>query len=119
MSAIRAFSSRVAARFCPPPSRNLEGIALYQCGNGAGYWIVTDQGETVNTFHVLDRSSFEHVGSFTGAQTRLTDGVALTQERFGPFPAGVFYASHQDGAVSAFSWHDIAAALRLRTGCVT
>jgi hypothetical protein len=35
---------------------------------------------------------------------RNTDGVALTQAGFGPFPAGAFYAGHDDGDVAAFSW---------------
>lgn len=94
-----------------------EGIALYACGDSAGYWVVADQGERTNTYHVLDRSTFAHHGAFTGARTRLTDGVALTQQAFGPFPAGAFYASHLDGSVSAFGWREIAAALGLRSDC--
>ena len=94
-----------------------EGIALYACGDGEGYWLVTDQGEDRNTYHVFDRRSFEHRGSFSGERTRLTDGVALTQRHFGPFRAGAFYASHLDGSVSAFSWLDVATTLRLRSDC--
>ena len=94
-----------------------EGLALYACPDG-GYWIATDQDEETNTFHVFDRESLEHVGSFTGATTRNTDGVALTQRSFGPFPAGAFYAVHNDGNIAAFSWAEIAGALGLRTDCV-
>lgn len=94
-----------------------EGIALYACGDSAGYWITTDQGDSVNTFHVFDRVSLDHLGAFTGATTRRTDGVALTQRAFGPFPAGAFFGSHLDGGVGAFSWADIAAALHLRADC--
>ncbi len=96
-----------------------EGIALYACGDGDGYWITTDQGDSVNTFHLFDRRTFAHAGAFTGAATRRTDGVALTQRAFGPFPAGVFVASHVDAAISALSWADIAAATGARRDCPT
>jgi 3-phytase len=94
-----------------------EGIALYACGDTAGYWIATDQGDSTNTFHVFDRVTLEHLGAFTGAVTRRTDGVALTQRAFGPFSAGAFFGSHLDGGVAALSWSDIAVALRLRADC--
>ncbi|HST60286.1 MAG TPA: hypothetical protein VLK84_16385 [Longimicrobium sp.] len=48
---------------------------------------------------------------------RNTDGVALTQTGFGPFPASAFYAVHDDGNVAAFSWSAIADALGLRKDC--
>ena len=94
-----------------------EGLALYACADGDGYWVATDQDEERNTFHVFDRRSLDHLGSFTGPLTRNTDGVALTQEAFGPFPAGAFYAVHNDGSVAAFSWAGIARALELRQDC--
>jgi 3-phytase len=96
-----------------------EGLALYACADGGGYWVATDQDEQTNTFHVFDRRSLEHLGAFTGVTTRNTDGVALTQAGFGPFPAGAFYAVHNDGNIAAFSWAEIAAALELRSDCVT
>ena len=94
-----------------------EGIILYACGDTAGYWITTDQSLTVNTFHVFDRRSLEHVGSFRGDSTRNTDGIALTQRGFGPFPQGAVYAVHNDGNVAAFGWAQIAEALKLRDDC--
>jgi 3-phytase len=93
-----------------------EGLALYACPDG-GYWIATDQDEETNTFHVFDRETLEHQGSFTGVTTRNTDGVALTQTGFGPFPAGAFYAVHNDGNIAAFSWAEVAAQLGLRSDC--
>jgi 3-phytase len=96
-----------------------EGLALYACADGGGYWVATDQDEQTNTFHVFDRETLEHLGAFTGVTTRNTDGVALTQTGFGPFPAGAFYAVHNDGNIAAFSWAEIAAALDLRSDCVT
>jgi 3-phytase len=109
------FTGRLIGRGLFP--QQAEGMALYGCRDGAGYWIATDQGDSVNTFHVFDRASLEHVGAFTGPVTRRTDGVGLTQRAFGPFPAGAFYASHLDGAVAAFSWERVAGTLALRSDC--
>jgi 3-phytase len=94
-----------------------EGIILYACGDTAGYWVTTDQGMTANTFHVFDRQSLAHLGSFQGAATLNTDGIALTQRGFADFPSGAFYAVHNDGNVAAFSWAAIADALSLRKDC--
>jgi 3-phytase len=111
------FMGRVFGRGFFP--QQAEGLALYACADGAGYLIATDQGDTTNTFQVFDRRTLDHVGTFTGLRARRTDGVALTQRPFGPFPAGAFYASHIDGAVAAFSWERIAARLGLRSDCRT
>jgi 3-phytase len=108
------FSGEVFGRGYFP--HEAEGLALYACPDG-GYWIATDQDEETNTFHVFDRETLGYLGSFTGATTRNTDGVALTQTPFGPFPAGAFYAVHNDGNIAAFSWTEIAAKLGLRTDC--
>ena len=94
-----------------------EGIILYACGDTAGYWLATDQDMTVNTFHVFDRQTLDHLGSFQGETTLNTDGIALTQRGFGDFPSGAFYAVHNDGNVAAFSWDAIADALKLRKDC--
>ena len=94
-----------------------EGLALYACGDGSGYVLATDQSSTHSTFHVFDRATLAHVGSFYGPHTAYTDGVALTQRAFGPFPSGAFYAVDEDGGVSAFDWGAIARALGLRTDC--
>ena len=69
-------------------------------------------------FHVFDRATLRHLGSFRGDSTLNTDGIALTQRGFGSFPNGAFYAIHNDGNVAAFSWDAIADALRLRKDCV-
>lgn len=92
-----------------------EGIILYECGASDGYWITTDQDRVVNTFHLFDRVSLAHVGSFRGELTRNTDGIALSQRGFGDFPNGIVVAVHDDGSVAAFKWDAIAAALGLRT----
>lgn len=95
-----------------------EGIVLYECADGSGYWIGTDQDEGINTFVIFDRATHEYLGSFTGETTRNTDGVALTQSSFGPFESGAFFAVHNDGGVGAISWSEIAAAIGIRSDCV-
>src|SRR5690606_37178919 len=44
-----------------------EGIAMWQCADGSGYWIATDQFKDRSLFHVFDRRTLEHVGAFAGA----------------------------------------------------
>jgi 3-phytase len=94
-----------------------EGIALYACDGMDGYWIVADQHRTWNRFLIFDRATFEPIGAFTGAAVRNTDGIALVQQPVGAMGAGVLYAVHNDRAVGAFAWSDIAAALGLRDDC--
>ena len=94
-----------------------EGIALWQCADGSGYWIATDQYKDRSVFHLFDRQSLAHLGAFAGRATANTDGVWLQQEATRVFPHGVFYAVHDDQAVAAFNWADIAAALELRQTC--
>lgn len=91
-----------------------EGIALYQHPDSSGYWILTDQDEKTNLFHVFDRITLTYVGSFQGKTTTNTDGVWLSQLSSERFPKGAFYAVHNDGNVSAFDWREIAAALKLK-----
>ncbi|MCZ7556947.1 MAG: phytase [Bacteroidia bacterium] len=95
-----------------------EGIVLYECPDGGGYWVMTDQGKTENNFLVFDRVTFEFVGMFHGSATRNTDGIVLTQRSFDSFAAGAFFAIHDDGNVSAFDWSEIAKALKLARTCV-
>lgn len=95
-----------------------EGIALYTCTDGGGYWLTTAQGKTQTTFHLFDRNSLTHVGAFVGKHVANTDGVWLTQTATERFPAGAFYAVHDDQGVVGFHWRDIARALELRSDCV-
>ena len=94
-----------------------EGIALWQCHDGSGYWIATDQFKDRSLFHVFDRRTLEHVGAFSGNTVGNTDGIWLRQAPTARFPDGVFYAVHDDQAVGAFDWRDIARALTLRETC--
>lgn len=95
-----------------------EGIALYSCDDGSGYWIITDQHKTdENKFQIFDRETLQYIGGFRGDITRNTDGIWLTQKAFGEFEAGAFYAVHDDGSVTAFSWTDISDAVGLELNC--
>lgn len=94
-----------------------EGIALWTCPDGSGYWLATDQFKDRSVFHVYDRQSLQHLGAFAGETVANTDGVWLHQASTSAFPAGAFYAVHDDMAASAFDWRDVAAALDLRTTC--
>lgn len=94
-----------------------EGIALWSCPDGSGYWLATDQFKDRSVFHVYDRQSLEHLGAFAGAKVGNTDGICLHQAATKAFPHGVFYAVHDDMAVAAFDWAAVAKALALREEC--
>lgn len=79
-----------------------EGIALYDKGNGEGYWFLTDQEEGDNTFFIHDRKTFEFLGSFKSKTTQNTDGVWLTRHSFGKFDNGIFIPVHNDGGIGIF-----------------
>ncbi len=94
-----------------------EGVTLWSCPDGSGYWLTTDQFKDLSLFHVFDRKSLQHLGAFAGKTVANTDGVWLQQAGTTRFPKGVFYAVHDDMGVGAFDWRDIAAALKLRVSC--
>ncbi|MDR9388087.1 MAG: hypothetical protein RI513_03700 [Balneolaceae bacterium] len=101
-----------------------EGIVLGMCRNGAGedveqgVWIAVDQEERVNHFLAFDRVTFEHLGTFRGAITLNTDGIALVQEGTNrPFENGLFAAVDDDQATSFFRWDEIVASLDLELTC--
>lgn len=94
-----------------------EGVTLWQCADGSGYWIVTDQHPTRSIFHLFDRQRLTHLGAFSGPRTANTDGIWLRQSGSPAFPAGAFFAVHDDRALSAFDWRQIAKALGLRESC--
>ncbi len=94
-----------------------EGIALWSCADGSGYWITTDQFKDRSLFHLFDRETLAHIGAFAGNVVGNTDGIWLQQGATKRFPAGVFYAVHDDMGVGAFDWRDIARALKLRERC--
>lgn len=98
-------------------TQQAEGIALWSCPDSSGYWVTTDQGNPVNTFHLFDRRTLAHVGAFRGAVTNTTDGVVLTQRAVGRATEGMFFAAHADAAISAMTWRAIARATGARPTC--
>lgn len=94
-----------------------EGIALARCGE-RGYWLVTDQDEAANVFHLFDRATLRHAGAFAGPATANTDGVALTLTPLPGFPHGAFYAVDDDGRLAAFDWADVVDAAGLPEACL-
>ena len=94
-----------------------EGVALWACPDGSGYWVTADQGADRTVFHVFDRRELGYLGSFNGGMTAMTDGIWLDATGSPRFPFGALYASHDDAAVAAFDWQAIARALKIRRTC--
>jgi len=94
-----------------------EGIALYECQSGNGYWIAADQSREDNRFHVFDRATLAHLGSFRGETVSNTDGIVLHPGASPRFPYGALYVVNDDSGIAAFDWRDIAAALNLWLDC--
>lgn len=85
-----------------------EGIALFEAPDGGGFWILTDQGKTVNQFLLFDRRTLDYIGAFKGRTTLNTDGIWLEQRPLLPrYPKGLFFAVHNDGNVAAFDWAEV------------
>ncbi len=96
-----------------------EGIALWACPDGSGYWIATDQFPDRSVFQVFDRRALTRVGAFASKRVANTDGIWLRQHASPRFPDGALFAVHDDKAVAAFDWRVIARELRLRMNCDT
>ena len=92
-----------------------EGIALYACEDGSGYWVSTDQAADRTVYHLFDRESLRHAGAFVGDKTANTDGIWLARAGVPGFASGAFFAVHDDQAVSAFDWAEVMSALGLET----
>lgn len=95
-----------------------EGVALWSCPDGGGYWIAVDQLAPLTVFHLFDRATLEPRGSFQGRATAYTDGVALDATASARFPGGALYAVDDDVAITAFDLRDVVAELGLATDCV-
>ena len=114
------FSGKYTGRSLPQDSfgAEAEGVALWSCPDGGGYWIAVDQLSPLTLFHLFDRTTLEPRGSFQGQVTAHTDGVALHAAATPSFPGGALFAVHDDKAVSAFDLRDVARVLQLPGGCV-
>jgi 3-phytase len=91
-----------------------EGIALDARPDGSGYWIATDQDPRINRFHLFDRVTLAHVGTFGGKVTRNTDGIWFDPTPAPGRPRGTLYAIHDDQGIAAFDWAEVLTALGLR-----
>ena len=94
-----------------------EGVALWACPQGDGYWIAVDQLAPLTRFHLFDRATLRPVGSFQGERTAHTDGVALDASATPRFPGGALYAVNDDASVTAFDLREVADALGLDRTC--
>ena len=114
------FAGRYTGRSLPQDvfGAEAEGVALWNCPGGAGYWVAVDQLSPLTIFHLLDRVSLAPSGSFEGRLTSHTDGVELHAASTRRFPGGVLYAVHDDKALAAFDLRDVADTLGLARDCV-
>ena len=114
-----SFSGRYTGRSLPQDSfgAEAEGVALWSCPDGGGYWIAVDQLAPLTVFHLFDRVTLASLGSFRGSLTSRTDGVALHAAATPSFPGGVLFAVHDDKAITAFDLRDVARTLDLPPGC--
>jgi 3-phytase len=113
------FSGRYTGRSLPQDAfaAQAEGVALWSCAGGSGYWIAVDQLAPLTIFHLFDRTTLAPRGSFRGTVTAHTDGVALHAASTPSFPGGALFAVHDDRAVAAFDLRDVVRTLGLPAGC--
>ena len=115
-----SFSGKYTGRSLPQDSfgAEAEGVALWTCPDGSGYWIAVDQLAPLTLFHLFDRVTLAPRGTFRGNTTAHTDGVALHAAAMPRFPGGALFAVHDDKAVAAFDLREVAQALQLSPACV-
>lgn len=113
------FSGKYTGRSLPQDSfgAEAEGVALWTCPGGGGYWIAVDQLAPLTIFHLFDRITLQPRGSFEGKVTAHTDGVALHAAATPSFPGGALFAVHDDKSVTAFDLRDVAKILSLEQDC--
>ena len=114
-----SFSGKYTGRSLPQDSfgAEAEGVALWSCADGTGYWIAVDQLAPLTIFHLFDRTTLEPRGSFEGETTAHTDGVALHAASTATFPSGALFAVHDDKSVAAFDLAEVARVLGLSPTC--
>jgi 3-phytase len=94
-----------------------EGVALWACDAGAGYWIAVDQLRPT-VFRIFDRTSLRPLKTFSGQVVANTDGQVLYAAGTPRFPAGALFALHDDKAVAAFDLRDVVRTLGLSDRCM-
>jgi 3-phytase len=113
-------AGRYTGRSLPPGSfsAEAEGVVLWDCPGGGGYWVAVDQVAPLTRFHLFDRKTLATRGTFEGKRTAFTDGVALRGTASARFPGGALYAVSDDATITAFDLREVAAALGLDPRCV-
>ncbi|MBX3724451.1 MAG: phytase [Xanthomonadales bacterium] len=96
-----------------------EGITLATCPDDQGYVLVSDQDQHDQRIQVFDRVTLAHLGAFRPGIGRMIDGIWFQAGSYGPFRQGALFTQHDDEAVMAFDWRDIATAMGLRDDCGT
>ena len=94
-----------------------EGVALWTCPGGGGYWVAVDQLTPLTRFHLFDRHALDLRGTWQGQTTASTDGIALDPRPSAAFPGGALYAVHRDRSIAAFDLREIVQALGLDAAC--
>ncbi len=94
-----------------------EGVALWNCREGHGYWVAVDQLAPLTVFLLFDRETLGYVGSFEGDATSYTDGITLHAAPTRAFTGGALYAVHDDKAITAFDLREVARVLGLEHNC--
>ncbi len=103
---------------------DVEGLTIYQAGNGTGYLIASNQGDSSYVIYRREGANayvatFEIVAGNGIDATSDTDGIDVTSANLGPaFPQGMFVAQdgNNDDCNQNFKfvpWHTIAASLGL------
>jgi 3-phytase len=113
------FDGRPTGRELPTDTfeAEAEGVALWSCSAGAGYWIAADQRYPLTHFLLFDRDTLAPRGAFVGGTVAHTDGIALHAATMATFPSGALFAVHDDKAVAAFDLGEVARALDLDPAC--
>ena len=106
-----------SARSLPRFDADAEGVALWACDAGEGYWIAVDQLRPT-VFRMFDRTTLAPLKTFSGKVVANTDGQVLYAVGTPRFPAGALFALHDDKAVAAFDLRDLVTALGLSDRCM-
>ena len=121
-------STEAVAVIAPPSDgyrRDREGLALYDAGNGKGYIIVVDQGESPDTYSIYrlyDRVTNKYVKTVVplnakGEYLWDDDGVDVNAAPLPGFPNGIVVG--HDGSESTFpiyDWADFAGSDLIKAG---
>jgi 3-phytase len=105
------------ARSLPLFDADAEGVALWACDTGEGYWVAVDQLRPT-VFRIFDRTTLQPLKTFSGTVVANTDGQVLHAIGMPRFPAGALFALHDDKAVAAFDLRDVVQALGLSDRCM-